>query len=63
MECFVVQFIVGVNLHTLEPRQLYRCRGEKVWRYLNPPKSNISIAKGYYNIDNNVVVLEERWGL
>ena len=61
VEC-VAYFILGYNLKTKEYKKLYRCKDEKVFRYLEPTKSSIDIVDGYYDIKNNVIILNERYG-
>lgn len=63
MECIVLQFILGYNNITDETRILYRCQGEKVFRYLKPPRPHMDIAKGIYSIESNVIILDEPFGV
>lgn len=58
-ECIVGMFILGYNPHTTEVKQLYRCQGEKHFKYLESHKK----VYGVYSIELEVIILEERYGL
>ena len=59
IECIIVQFIMGYNPHTTEYHQLYRCRNEYSFRYLQTDRRAI----GFYSIEDEVIILEEPLGL
>ena len=59
LECIVSMFIMGYNPHTTELKQLYRCKNESSFRYLDSDK----IAYGYYSINDEVTILKEGYGI
>lgn len=63
LECVIIQFMLGYNPTTKEDKLLYRCEGEKVFRYLKPTRESIDIATGTYSIEGNYIILEENYGL
>ncbi len=63
IECIIIQFMLGYNPTTGEDKLLYRCRGEKVFKYLEPTRSSQKVAKGIYSIEGNYFELDENYGL
>jgi len=60
LECIVIQFAIAINIHTQEAYDIYRCQGEKTFKYLKRDKE----FKGIYDIDNNVfIITDERKGV
>lgn len=63
VECVIIQFMLGYNPTTQEDKLLYRCEGEKVFKYIEPTRSSQIIANGTYSIEGNYIILEENYGL